>query len=366
MTVHETGDGVRRLTQLETSPEGLGLRRLRGAIATAAATAALGLATAAFESYRSRRAERLHPPLGRFLEIDGVRLHYLDTGPDAGSLDHAATPAVLLHGNGVMAEDFLISGVVGLAARRRRVVSFDRPGFGHSDRPRDRRWTAQAQADLIRKAFVRLGIERPVVAGHSWGTLAALALALEDPEAVAGLVLISGYYYPSLRVDSALFAPSAIPVIGDIIRFTVAPAIGRLIEPAVLRKSFRPCPVPERFKAEFPAALMVRPSQIRATTEDAAEMTRSAAELEPGYAALTMPVVILAGAEDAIVDMNKQAARLHGEIRGSELWVKTGVGHMLHYAAPDWVSDAIERVGGPSRERGDQAAAGALIRPGAL
>ena len=57
----------------------------------------------------------------------------------------------------------------------------------------------------------RLGIERPVVVGHSWGTLVALAWALRRPDEVRGLLLLSGYYYPSLRADVVLFAPPAIP-----------------------------------------------------------------------------------------------------------------------------------------------------------
>ena len=54
-------------------------------------------------------------------------------------------------------------------------------------------------------------VERPVVVGHSWGTNAALALALADPAAVRGLVLVSGYYEPTLRADALLsddFQPS--------------------------------------------------------------------------------------------------------------------------------------------------------------
>ncbi len=305
-----------------------------------AVLASLAAADALYESNRARKAERENPPVGHFIEVDGVRLHYLDRGGD--SWGRAA--AVLLHGNGAMAEDFVISGVVDHAARRRRVVSFDRPGFGHSERTRDRLWTPQAQADLLRRALARLGVERPVVVGHSWGTLVALALALEQPQLVAGLVLISGYYYPSARVDAALFAAPAIPVVGDILRYTVSPAIARMMTPAIVREAFSPRPTPERFKAEFPFALTVRPSQIRAAAEDSGFMAPAAAELQPRYPSLQTPVVILAGTDDAIVDMRDHAARLRRDIPRSQLWVEPGVGHMLHYAVPDLVAEAIDSV----------------------
>ena len=57
-------------------------------------------------------------------------------------------------------------------------------------------WGPSEQASLLLRALAHLGIERPVVVGHSWGALVALAMALESPEDVAGLVLLSGYYYP--------------------------------------------------------------------------------------------------------------------------------------------------------------------------
>jgi mandelate racemase len=66
-------------------------------------------------------------------------------------------------------------------------------------------------------------MRRPVVVGHSWGTLVALPLALDHPEAVSGLVLLSGYYHPTLRADVPLFSIPAIPFIGDLIRYTVGP-----------------------------------------------------------------------------------------------------------------------------------------------
>ena len=134
-----------------------------------AASAAALAAAALYNTYRARRVERRHPPAGRFVDVDGVRLHYLERG-------EGPPPVVLLHGNVVTAEDWVLSGVLDRVAERHRVVAFDRPGYGHSDRPQGSAWTAGTQADLLRRAFARLGLERPVVVGHSWGTNAALAL----------------------------------------------------------------------------------------------------------------------------------------------------------------------------------------------
>lgn len=87
------------------------------------------VAMAAVNRYLARKAEEKNPPTGRFIDIDGVRLHYVERG--------AGDPIVLLHGNGSMVQDFECSGLIDLAAREYRVIAFDRPGFGHSERPRN-------------------------------------------------------------------------------------------------------------------------------------------------------------------------------------------------------------------------------------
>src|SRR5690242_10456234 len=96
---------------------------------TAAAIAAAAV-TAAWVQRRASRAERAHPPTGRLLDVDGVRVHIVERG--------AGDPVVLLHGNLVTHRDFVASGLLERLASRHRVLAFDRPGFGHSTRPRDR------------------------------------------------------------------------------------------------------------------------------------------------------------------------------------------------------------------------------------
>src|ERR687884_947794 len=141
-------------------------------------------ATAVFSAIVTRR----HPPVGKFVEVDGVRLHYVERGPKE------APALLLLHGNGMMLQDFRISEVLDGAAERYHVISFDRPGFGHSSRPRHRIWAPGAQAELFAAALRQLGIGRAVVLGHSWATLIGVEMALRFPDLVEGLVLAAGYY----------------------------------------------------------------------------------------------------------------------------------------------------------------------------
>ena len=315
-----------------------------GLAAIALASAAV-LGAAALQTYAdARRAERENPPRGRFLRAGGIRLHYLEAG------DGEAPAVVLLHGNAVTAEDWVASGVFNRIADRRRVVAFDRPGYGYSERPRDRAWTAEEQAEVLAEAIGRLDLGRPIVVGHSWGTLVAMALALNRPDAVSGLVLCAGYHYPTVRADVVVFSPPAVPVLGDVLRYTVGPLAGRAIAPVMIRSMFAPRPVSPVFTEATPVPIMLRPWQIKASAEDAASMTPRVAEAAPRYPELRgLPVHIVAGAEDQIVDVARHSARLHHDLPGSRLHVLPGLGHAVHYGAPNLVAEAVESVAQASR-----------------
>ena len=296
--------------------------------------AALG-AAALYTAKMTRDAERKYPPIGRFLDVDGVRLHYIERGQ--------GEPLVLIHGNGTLIQDFTINSLVDRLSERFRVIVFDRPGYGYSTRPRHL-WTPRAHATLFEHALAQLGVEQAIVLGHSWGTMVAVSLALQAPDLVRSLVLLSGYYFPTARMDVALNTPLAVPGIGDAMRHTISPPLARLMLPGGIRAMFAPAPVPEHFDRLFPKALMVRPIQLRASAEDAALMTPSVMELEQHYRELKMPVVILTGGDDQIVDVDRQSRRLHKEIPQSEFIALPGLGHMVHHLAPDQVIKAIDRA----------------------
>jgi pimeloyl-ACP methyl ester carboxylesterase len=306
------------------------------------AASAVGLAAlAAWNSYRAYNVRRRHPPTGRFIDIDGVRLHYTERG--------AGSPVVLLHGNLVTSTDFERSGVLDHVARRgHRVIAIDRPGFGYSKQPRRYAWTADEQADLLKQAFHQLGLNRPVVVGHSWGTLVALALALNNPADVSGLCLVAGYYYPTLRADVAMASVGAIPIVGDLLRYTVSPLAGRSMLPLAFKQMFSPRPVPPAFEQDVAREFSLRPSQIHAESRDGASMVDAVIGMEDRYRELRMPVAIFAGENDRIVDVGRHPVRLHKEIAQSTLHMVPQAGHMVHYAVPEAIADAVRALGGQS------------------
>jgi pimeloyl-ACP methyl ester carboxylesterase len=310
------------------------LRRHPAATAFAAAAGILA-ATAIVNRQLAKKAQRDNPPQGRFIDIDGVVLHYVERGN--------GRPLVLFHGNGSMIQDFESSGLIDLAAANYRVIVFDRPGFGHSLRPRNVVWTPEAQAELFMKALNRLHVRQAIVLGHSWGASVAVALALKHPAFVEALVLVAGYYFPTARADVVAASAPAIPGLGDIISLTVAPIVSRLMWPTMLHKMFGPRSVPEKF-AGFPKEMAVRPSQIRASAAEAALMIPAAFATSKSYEELAMPTIIIAGEDDRIIDIDEQSGRLHDEVEQSKFHRIARTGHMVQQSATPDLMAAIDEV----------------------
>ena len=284
------------------------------------------------------------PVASRFITVDGTRLHYIDRG--------RGTPVVLLHGNGSMIGDFLSSGITACAEAGCRVVAFDRPGFGYSERPRGRRWGPFEQARLLLRAFALLGIERPIVVGHSWGTLVAVALALESGQDVAGLVLLSGYYYPvpRPRPNAASVSRSRLWTMsfgsGHAVCLASCTPGGGEKNLCALRRS-------RALQASiYSMADALRPSQMKAVEEEAA-MLGEAARTSPPLPGAERSCSPYCGSDDRIVETEKHSVRLHRELATSTLRVVPGCGHMVHHAVPEEVMGAIV---GMDEGRGSRAA----------
>jgi pimeloyl-ACP methyl ester carboxylesterase len=322
-------------------------RRLFGRPGWRGAAVLLALAASAAVNHAlARRAERRNPPEGSFITVDGVRLHYVERGPsENGPAEQDGRPAiVLLHGLGSMTRDMTVSGILDALAADHRVIAFDRPGFGYSERPRNRVWTPAAQAALLRKALDRLGVARPLIVGHSWGTMVALEMALREPDRTAGLVLLSGYYFPTFRLDVLMLLWPAVPVLGDVLRYTVSPWVSRLMKPLLYRRLFAPAPVTPAFASGFPIELSFRPWQLRAAAAETALLIPGAAALAGRYRALRIPAAIIAGPGDRIADFERHSARLYRTVPRSTLRSLPHAGHMVHHSAPGQIVGVIRNM----------------------
>lgn len=286
----------------------------------------------AFWSRRqTRETERANPPAGNIIEISGVRLHAAASGQ--------GRPVVFLHGIGSMMQDWRLS-LLGQAERKWRTIAFDRPGYGWSERPGWSGWGPERQAELLRRATQRMGVERPLLVGHSYGALVALAWAEAYPDEVAGMVLIAPIAYPG-RIKTPFLAAQSLGGLGGLARNTVSPVLGRTAWDKALTRIFAPNPVPDAMTL-YPADMNMRPSQMRAQAEEVANMLPAARRLSEHYAAIHAPTIILTGDRDNVIDPVVHAIRLHQAIPHSVLKTIPEMGHMLHHFAAPEVLAAID------------------------
>jgi pimeloyl-ACP methyl ester carboxylesterase len=124
--------------------------------------------------------------------------------------------------------------------------------------------------------------------------------------------------------------------------------------PALLAKIFGPKNVPAKFGG-FPKEMAVRPDQIRASAAESALLVAFAASHCDRYSGLTMPVTIIAGEDDRLIDPEGQSARLHANLPQSRFVRVAANGHMVHQTATDAVMDAINQTAEVSRDSGGEA-----------
>jgi pimeloyl-ACP methyl ester carboxylesterase len=134
--------------------------------------------------------ESLNPNHIRHTTVKGIGTRYLDTGPTS------ARPIVLVHGGhfGI----FVPMGIevwsetVGVLARHGRVVAFDKLGQGFTDNPAsDEQWTFDSVLDHAGSFLEQLDLTGITLIGHSRGGLLATRLAMELPERISRLVVVS-------------------------------------------------------------------------------------------------------------------------------------------------------------------------------
>jgi pimeloyl-ACP methyl ester carboxylesterase len=279
-----------------------------------------------------------YPPLGTFLDVDGIRLHYVDSAP--GRTDIPA--AVMLHGNPGTVHSFA-PAIHDLLGDSFRAVTVDRPGHGYSDRLRNNSGSPTAQATAIRAALMKLGIVRPILVGHSWGGGLALVWALLFPDEVAGLVLVEGTYYDEPRLYDKSYPLLAAPVIGSAVARSIGPGLAARKMPGRLRTGWAPMAVPAAV-ADRANALWTRPSVLQAIAGDVLGRAAELPALSDRWSEITQPTVILNCPDDQFVDPTHHAGRLRLALPEATVIDVPGVGHALPDARPDVVADAIRQV----------------------
>lgn len=285
---------------------------------------------AAYSRHTARRVERNLPPDGSFATIRGRRIHYRDIGQG---------PAiVMIHGLAGQMRNF--AAVAGRLQSSHRVVLIDRPGSGHSPGRGDDSLTDQAAivADLIDT----LGLDRPLVVGHSLGGAVSMALALNYPDKISGLALIAPLTQVQEKVPAA-FRGLVIgkPAVRAIIANTLAIPMMRLNSAKSRAVLFAPEPVHPAFDLDYGGAMLARPHAVYASSSELVAVNDALAPLVARYGEIALPVRILFGEGDQILPAVVHGTRTASEIRGALCTLLPDAGHMLPVTLPARVAGFV-------------------------
>lgn len=291
-----------------------------------------------FTLFIAKRVSMGLPPEGRFVTVMGNRIHYLEQGRTQGT----APAIVMIHGLGGVVQNFSYS-VLGELAKTHRVVAIDRPGSGYSVRPSRSSASLVVQADVVAGVIDALDLGKPLIVGHSLGGAVALATALRYPDKVAGLALVAPLTHMPSETSKA-FAALGItrPWLRRLVAWTLATPGSILQREKVMDIVFGPESVPKDFPVRGGGLLGLRPSQFIAASSDMTALPEILPMMQTQYAGLTLPIAVLYGRQDRILNYREQGEGLANAAPTVELELIDG-GHMLPITQPDVTADFIRR-----------------------
>jgi pimeloyl-ACP methyl ester carboxylesterase len=281
------------------------------------------------------RAERLVPPSGKFLDIGGNRIRYVETGE--------GHPILFVHGLGGQLHHFshpmfpLLPGY--------RLISLDRPGSGYSVRATGATARLPEQAEVIAGFIKALGLERPLLVGHSLGGAVTLTVALNHPDLISGIVLLAPLTHMEDEVRAefkSLYIKSNLK--RWLIAQTTAVPASLKYAPQTLDFVFGPQKWPEDYIIAGGGMLGLRPSHIYATSSDVVAIEKDLGEIEARYGEIGMPAAMMFGSADRVLDHRHHGLPMQAKIAGLDFELADGQGHMLQFMARERVADLIGRI----------------------
>ncbi|WP_114226815.1 MULTISPECIES: alpha/beta fold hydrolase [Sphingomonas] len=299
--------------------------------------AAAGLLGAGVYSARAaRRHEEMVPMDGRIVSAGPYKLHVTEQGE--------GRPLLLIHGLGAQLRSFG-QAMVDELAKDHRVIRIDRPGSGYSPPLPSGSQRLSDQADAIAALIDELGLEKPILVGHSLGGALSLTVAHRHPDKVGGLALIAPATQP-VRDVPEIFKGLMLPLsVVPLVARTIAVPLAVATRDKTLVEVFKPEPVPADYLTSGGGALAMRPGNVAAACGDLQLAQADAEEIIAHYADLNLPVAILYGRGDNLLDYREHGEKTANEIPGARLTLREG-GHMLPYTVPvetaQWVRSAIQ------------------------
>lgn len=273
------------------------------------------------------------PVAGKFADVAGARLHYVQRGETRAD----QLPIVMLHGLAGHLHHFNFA-LVDELAKDTRVIAIDRPGSGYSTRDYGKVTKLTEQADAIIALLDQFGITRAVFVGHSLGGALSLTIAIRHPTRVAGLTLIAPLTHISDRLSPVF---RGIAVKGRAARVLIAHLLATpmyiMNRQKIMPQIFGPESVPSGYATRGGGLLTLRPSQYIGASGDLGAVPEIMPGIEARYEELNRPdappIDLLYGREDRILDYRVQGEGFAARVPACRLTLVSG-GHMLPLTQP--------------------------------
>ena len=287
--------------------------------------ALLGIVFAAygFTGWKSRSIKAAFPNAGELTDVGGFRMNALQV-PAAPDAD--LPPIVFIHGASGNLRDQETAFRKALDGRA-QLLFVDRPGHGYSERGGPANNFPDGQAAAIARLMEKRGIDRAIIAGHSFGGAIAASFALHSPEETIGLLLLAPATHPWPGTIDWYYKLTSRPILGWLFSHLLYLPAGLMLMDKATQAVFHPNPRPPQYLADGATALVLRPRNFRANAIDVANLNSYVRRISPRYGEIEAPTVIITGDSDAIVAEEIHSRGLAADITGSELVVIRNLGH---------------------------------------
>jgi pimeloyl-ACP methyl ester carboxylesterase len=246
--------------------------------------------------------------------VNGYSVHYFEGG--------AGKPVVLIHGLGAEAQGNWAKLAITLVHAGYHVYAIDLLGYGRSAKPADSSYSIPEEAKFVEAFLDAKQLNGVVLGGVSMGGWIASRVALDQPQRVAGLLLIdsAGMAF-KLSFDRALFTPERSEQLDELLAMLTPhpPAIPEFVKADLLRKSQRDGWVVKRALDS---------------------MFGGSDFLDAQFSALKMPMLIVWGKQDTLTPL-ALGESMHSAAPQSVLAVYDGCGHLAVVTCMDRISPTV-------------------------
>ncbi len=293
------------------------------------------LGTYVIAKIREVQIDARYPPIGQTVTVNGkkVQAYVTGSGPDL----------VMIHGSSGNMRDLVIALEDTLAPHFRLII-FDRPGLGYSDRLSADGDKFIDQAMILRDAAKQLGADKPIVLGHSLGGIISMAWATQAPDDLSALALISPVVMPFDTPTSTYYKMNKDPIIGPFVNHFIGAFHYEGAIQNGLDEVFTPNPPPAGYREGMGVELVLRPKTIQSNARQRNQIHEQIRALEAQYDHVTVPIEILHGALDTTISAKIHAEGLKNRLKDVNVTIWPEQGHMPHHFKQADILEAVQRL----------------------